>query len=180
MRRGKPAEPLFDAVWPPRCPGKAAWGDIVFAHADLRVLVARTGEGLVCHVGIFRRDRDLERTQDARRRHRRGGDPRSLQPPRLCQHRARRRDPDPERRSSIDFALLFCEPHNAPFYQATRLEAVRRRNLCRATQRADPLRRRSRPMSSTSSARRDEGAIDLCGLPWYGSRPLGTERIRMP
>src|ERR1700682_3589501 len=52
----KMAEPLMEAVWPPHVLEKLPWGDIVFAHADLRVLVQSEPEGLVCHVGIFRRE----------------------------------------------------------------------------------------------------------------------------
>src|SRR3989442_4272916 len=50
------AEPLIDAVWPPHVLEKLPWGDVVFAHADLRVLVQSKDQGLVCHVGIFRRE----------------------------------------------------------------------------------------------------------------------------
>ena len=50
------AQPLIDAVWPPHVLEKLPWGDVVFAHADLRVLVQSEDQGLVCHVGIFRRE----------------------------------------------------------------------------------------------------------------------------
>src|SRR5664279_3199046 len=49
-------EPLLGAVWPPHVVEKLAWAGIVFAHADLRVLVQAEPEGVVCHVGIYRRD----------------------------------------------------------------------------------------------------------------------------
>src|SRR5437868_9738585 len=49
-------EALLDEVWPPHLLKTLPWGDAVFAHADLRVLLrAETGD-LACHVGIFRRD----------------------------------------------------------------------------------------------------------------------------
>src|ERR1700682_1402421 len=48
------AKPLFDAVWPPDVVEKLPWAGIVFAHAELRVLVQAEPEGLVCHVGIYR------------------------------------------------------------------------------------------------------------------------------
>jgi aminoglycoside 2'-N-acetyltransferase I len=50
------AEPLFKAVWPPHVVEKLPWAGIVFAHADLRVLVQEEPEGVVCHVGIYRRE----------------------------------------------------------------------------------------------------------------------------
>ena len=52
----KQAEPLFDAVWPPQVVAQLPWANIVFAHAELRVLVRDEAGDLVCHVGVFRRD----------------------------------------------------------------------------------------------------------------------------
>src|SRR5258706_12463345 len=50
------AEPLFNAVWPPRVVEKLPWAGIVFAHAELRVLVQSEPGGVACHVGIYRRE----------------------------------------------------------------------------------------------------------------------------
>ena len=50
------AKPLFDAVWPPEVVAKLPWAGIVFAHAELRVLVQDETEGVVCHVGMYRRE----------------------------------------------------------------------------------------------------------------------------
>src|SRR5882757_4618654 len=50
------AQPLMEAVWPPHVLEKLPWGDVVFAHADLRVLVQSEGQGVACHVGIYRRE----------------------------------------------------------------------------------------------------------------------------
>ena len=50
------AKPLFDAVWPPQVVAKLPWAGIVFAHAELRVLVQTEPDGVVCHVGIYRRE----------------------------------------------------------------------------------------------------------------------------
>ena len=41
------AQPLFNAVWPPEVVAKLPWAGIVFAHADLRVLVEDETEGVV-------------------------------------------------------------------------------------------------------------------------------------
>src|SRR3954447_18933141 len=46
-------KPLMDAVWPPEELAKRPWGEIVFAHADLRVLIDDPEGGLACHVGIY-------------------------------------------------------------------------------------------------------------------------------
>ena len=50
------AEPLYNAVWPPEIVKALPWADIVFAHAEWRVLVQNEAEDVVCHVGIYRRE----------------------------------------------------------------------------------------------------------------------------
>ncbi len=52
----KMAEPLFNAIWPPHVVATLPWADIVFAHAELRVLVRDDADDVICHVGIYRRD----------------------------------------------------------------------------------------------------------------------------
>src|SRR3954464_13822733 len=48
-------EPLYHAVWPPEVVARLPWASTTFAHAELRVLVEDETAGLVCHVGIYRR-----------------------------------------------------------------------------------------------------------------------------
>src|ERR1700737_3268727 len=50
------AAPLYNVVWPPEVVATLPWANVVFAHADLRVLVEDETQGLVCHVGIYRRE----------------------------------------------------------------------------------------------------------------------------
>jgi aminoglycoside 2'-N-acetyltransferase I len=59
------AKPVFDAVWPPEVVAKLPWAAIVFAHAELRVLVQDESEDVLCHVGIYRREGHMERAEDA-------------------------------------------------------------------------------------------------------------------
>ena len=47
------AEPLHSAVWPRHRVEKQPWGHVMWAHADLRVLIETPEDGLVCHVGIY-------------------------------------------------------------------------------------------------------------------------------
>jgi aminoglycoside 2'-N-acetyltransferase I len=159
------AEALLEEVWPPHVLKTLPWGDVVFAHADLRVLVgAETGE-VVCHVGIFRRavtwnGRKMRAggiggvaTREAFRRHGYAS---------IALDAAVQTLKD---EGSIDFALLFCEPHHAPFYQGRgwkpfegEIYAEQAGGRARFTAIAPyihDLRRAPR-----------HGTIDLCGLPW--------------
>ena len=109
-------EPLLGAVWPPHVVEKLAWAGIVFAHADLRVLIQAEPEGVVCHVGIYRRDVTWNG-----RKVRAGGiggvatraDARRRGYASIALNAAIQTLRD---EGATDFALLFCEPHNAPFY----------------------------------------------------------------
>jgi aminoglycoside 2'-N-acetyltransferase I len=158
-------EALLDEVWPPHLLKTLAWGEVVFAHADLRVLLrAETGD-LACHVGVFRRaiiwnGRKMRAggiggvaTREAFRR-------RGYASIALEAAVQTLRD-----EGSIDFALLFCEPHHAPFYQRRGWkpfdgeiyaeQAEERARFTAIAPYAYDLKRAPR-----------RGTIDLCGLPW--------------
>ncbi len=106
------AQPLMEAVWPPHVLEKLPWGDVVFAHADLRVLVQSEDQGLACHVGIYRR----EVTWNGRKM-RAGGiggvatreDCRSQGYASIALNAAIHTLTD---EGATDFGMLFCEPHN--------------------------------------------------------------------
>ena len=68
------AKPLFNAVWPPDVVEKLPWAGIVFAHAELRVLVQAEPEGGLPCRHLSPRGQ-MEWAQDAGRRHRRRPDP---------------------------------------------------------------------------------------------------------
>jgi aminoglycoside 2'-N-acetyltransferase I len=108
------AKPLFNAVWPPEVVEKLPWASIVFAHAELRVLVQAEPEGVVCHVGIYRRE-----VKWNGRKMRAGGIGGVL-----TRENARRRGyasialnaaiQTLKDEGSTDFALLFCRPASIP------------------------------------------------------------------
>jgi aminoglycoside 2'-N-acetyltransferase I len=50
------AEPLFKAAWPLEAIAQQPWSVDGFARADLRVLVEAEDDGVVCHVGLHRRE----------------------------------------------------------------------------------------------------------------------------
>ena len=112
------AEPLFNIVWSPEIMANVPWRHIKWAHADLRVLVETPADGLACHVGIYFRDV----TWNGRKLHIGGIGGVTTHP----DHRRRgyasvalnaaiqtMRDHE-----AVEFALLFCEPHNFAFYQS--------------------------------------------------------------
>jgi GNAT superfamily N-acetyltransferase len=159
------AEPLYNAVWPPDVVARLAWAGIVFAHADLRVLVQAEPDCVVCHVGLYRR----EVTWNGRKV-RAGGiggvltreDSRRRGYASMALDAAIRTLRD---EGATDFALLFCEPHNVPFYAGRgwkpfdgEIYAEQPEGRVRFTAIAPcvyDLKRAPR-----------QGVIDLCGLPW--------------
>jgi GNAT superfamily N-acetyltransferase len=161
----KAVEPLFDAVWPAHVVAQLPWAGIVFAHADLRVIVRDEADEIVCHVGLYRRGVIWNG-----RKMRAGGiggvltreDARGRGYATLALNAAIATFKD-ER--STDFALLFCEPHNAPFYQERgwkpfdgEIYAEQGEERARFTAIA--------PYVHDLKHAPRRGTIDLCGLPW--------------
>ena len=159
------AEPLFNAVWPPEIVAKLPWAGTVFAHAELRVLLqTETGEA-VCHIGIYRRDIEWNG-----RRMRAGGiggvltrnDSRRKGYATLALSAAIQTLKD---EGSTDFALLFCEPHNAPFYTGRGWKPFEGEIYAEQPQgrvRFDAIA----PYVYDLRRAPRQGTIDLCGLPW--------------
>lgn len=158
------ARPLLSDVWSRQTLEMLPWGDVVFAHADLRVLV-ETSDHLACHVGIYWRNATwngqkmriggiggVATREDCRRR--------GYASIALDAAIQTLRD---ER--ATDFALLFCEPRLAPFYEARRWRAFKGDILAEQhgrTARFDALA----PYVFDLKRAPREGVIDLCGLPW--------------
>ena len=159
------AEPLFNAVWPPEIVAKLPWAGIVFAHAELRVLLqTETGEA-VCHIGIYRRDIEWNG-----RRMRAGGiggvltrnDSRRKGYATLALSAAIQTLKD---EGSTDFALLFCEPHNAPFYASRGWKPFEGEIYAQQPQGRVRFDAMAPHVYDLRRAPR-QGTIDLCGLPW--------------
>ncbi|MDB5624417.1 MAG: acetyltransferase [Tardiphaga sp.] len=158
------ARPLLEAVWPTAEVAKSSWGHIEWAKADLRVLV-ETPDDVVCHVGLFFRTVLWKGRKHAiagiggvatHPDHRRSGYAS------IGLDAAVRTIRD---REAIDFALLFCEPHNFAFYEARgwhRFDGVIMAEQAGARIRFEVM---TPYVFDVKNAPR-EGAIDLCGLPW--------------
>ncbi len=159
------AEPLLKAVWPRRVVEKLPWAGIVWAEADLRVLVQSESGGVICHVGIFRREvkwngrkiraggiGGVATHEDARRRGYAS----------IALNAAIQTLKD---EGATDFALLFCEPHNATFYMGRGWKPFDGEIYC--NQPAGRVRFEAiAPYVHDIRRAPRQGVIDLCGLPW--------------
>jgi predicted acetyltransferase len=159
------AEPLFNAVWPLHVLEKKPWRHIQWAHADLRVLIEAPTGGLACHVGIYFRTV----TWNGRKVHISGIGGVSTRED--CRRRGYAsialnaavqtiRDHD-----TVQFALLFCEPHNFAFYQARGWQPF---NGEIYAEQPEGKARFEAMAPFVFEIRRapQQGTIDLCGLPW--------------
>jgi aminoglycoside 2'-N-acetyltransferase I len=164
------AEPLLNAVWPSDVLEKLSWGHIKWADADLRVLIEAPKEepkgGLACHVGIFFRTA----TWNGRNVHIGGiggvstrADCRRRGYASIALNAAVRTMRDHE---AIQFALLFCEPHNFAFYQSRGWQPFT--GEIYAEQPDGKIRFEAMAPFVFDLKRRAPllGTIDLCGLPW--------------
>jgi aminoglycoside 2'-N-acetyltransferase I len=159
------AKPLLEDAWPPHVLEKLPWADIVFAHADLRVLIQIEGEGVVCHVGIFRR----EVTWNGRKT-RAGG----IGGVATREDRQRRGYASIALNAAIqtlkdegstDFGLLFCEPQLAPFYVGRGWKPFDGEIYAEQPQGRTRFEAIAPYVYDIRRAPR-QGVIDLCGLPW--------------
>ena len=159
------AEPLFNAVWPRHVVEKLPWGNVEWAHADLRVLIEAPQGGLACHVGIYFRDITLDgrkmqiggiggvSTREDCRRHGYAS---------LALNAAVQTMRDHE---AAQFALLFCEPHNFAFYQSRGWHPFT--GEVYAEQPEGRIRFEAMaPFVFDFTRAPRQGVVDLCGLPW--------------
>ena len=103
------------------------WRDVVWAHADLRVIVSDR-EGIRCHVGVFWRNGTFDG-----QRVRMAGIGGVMTSPGVRRKgyasEALRRAEEFMVHEQVDFGLLFCEPHNERFYGNLGWTRFRRRSL---------------------------------------------------
>jgi aminoglycoside 2'-N-acetyltransferase I len=159
------AKPLLDAVWPSDVVEKRPWGQIKWANPDLRVLIEAPAGGLACHVGIYFRTitwngRKLDvggiggvSTRDDCRRHGYASIALNAAIQTMRDHEA------------IQFALLFCEPHNVAFYQSRGWHPFAGEIYAEQPQGRVRFEAMAPFVFDFKRAPR-QGTIDLCGLPW--------------
>jgi predicted acetyltransferase len=159
------AETLFSAVWPAHEVEKLPWGHIKWADADLRVLIEAPEGGLACHVGIYFRTV----TWNGRKFHIGGiggvttrADCRRRGYASIALDAAVQTMRDHE---AVQFALLFCEPHNFAFYQSRGWHPFP--GEVYAEQPDGKIRFEAMaPFVFDLKRAPRQGTIDLCGLPW--------------
>jgi len=158
-------EPLYKAVWSPELRAKLPWGHIVWAHADLRVLIDAPEGGLGCHVGIYFRTIDwnghkihiggiggVMTREDCRRR---GYASLALD---AAIQTLRAND-------AVRFAILVCEPHNFAFYRARGWHPFNGEVYCEQPGGRIRFDLMAPFVFDIRPAPRD-GVIDCCGPPW--------------
>jgi aminoglycoside 2'-N-acetyltransferase I len=159
------AEPLFKIVWSPEIMAKLPWRHIKWANADLRVLVETPSDGLACHVGIYFRTvtwngRKLDiggiggvATHPDHRHHGYASVALNAAVQTMRDHEA------------VEFALLFCEPHNFAFYQARGWHPFEGEVYAEQPEGRVRFEAMSPFIFHIKRSPRT-GVIDLCGLPW--------------
>jgi aminoglycoside 2'-N-acetyltransferase I len=160
------AKPLFDAVWPPHVLATLPWGHIAFAHAELRVLVQDEAGEALCHVGIHRRDISWNgRKVPAAgiggvltRADARGRGYASVALDAATQTL--------KHEGSAAFALLFCEPYNAPFYTARGWKPFDGEIYAEQPQGRIRFEAMDPYTYDLRGRAPQNGSLDLCGLPW--------------
>jgi aminoglycoside 2'-N-acetyltransferase I len=159
------AEPLLASVWPPEVVATLPWREVVWAHANYRVLMFDDSDHIVGHVGLFLRAAQWDghpakiggiggvaTREDSRRQG-------------IASLAMRRAVDELRDVHSADFGLLFCEARHAPVYQKLGWHAFAGDVF--VTQPVGRVRFTvTDPYVFDLRMSPHEGEIDLCGLPW--------------
>jgi GNAT superfamily N-acetyltransferase len=156
-------EALDREVYSPEFMSTAIWRDVVWAHADRRIVI-RESECVICHAGVFFRDGLLNGS--AVRVCGIGGVMTSPSARKKgCAGAAMRRAAQLMQDERTDFGLLFCEPHNVKLYGNLGWRLFHGKVHC--TQPSGPMIFDMMPtMILPLGETPESGEIDLCGLPW--------------
>ena len=156
-------QPLDLEVYPPEVMATVPWRDVIWAHADQRIVVLDE-QGPRCHVGLFWRTGTLNgatveiagiggvmTSQSVRRSGYAGS--------------AMRMAEGMMRERKVDLGLLFCEPHNERFYGNLGwmlFDGDVWADQPKGRTRFDLMNAMYLPLRMPAAG----GVIDLCGLPW--------------
>jgi aminoglycoside 2'-N-acetyltransferase I len=157
-------QPLVVLVYPPEVVAAIVWRDVTWAHATSRLLV-REGGQLVSVVGLYPRQARHDGEQVlvggiggvmTHPEHRRRGFAG------IAMHQARRLFAE----QGVDFALLFCEPKNIPFYGALGWSIFPGQVIVEQPAGRAPFTLMTAMVLGLVRPAPATGVIDLCGLPW--------------
>lgn len=165
------AEKLLDIVWPDHLMETAAWRDVVWAHADRRVMVREDAppHDLVCHAGLYTRNalwngKDVTiggiggvATHPDKRK--------SGLATAAVQAAVQYFKGEDFKGKALDFAVLFCEPHNYAFYRNLGWRQFDGDVFAEQPQGRIRFDVMATFVHDLKLAPRD-GTIDLRGLPW--------------
>jgi predicted acetyltransferase len=156
-------EALDHEVWTPEIMANVIWRDVVWAHADRRVIVWED-ERVVAHAGVFHREGKLD-GRSARLCGIGGVMTAPSARKKGCAGAAMKRAAQLMADDGIDFGLLFCEPHHVKLYGGLGWCVFRGRVHC--VQPSGPMIFDMMPTMVLPIRTTPEGGeIDLCGLPW--------------
>ena len=159
------AKPLFDAIWPAQVVETLAWADVSFENPELRVLIQNEADEVLCHVGLHRRaviwnghkirvaGISSVLTRPDARRHGYAS---------IALDAAIQTLKD---EGSTPFALLFCEPHNVPFYKGRGWKLFDGEVYVEQPQGRIRFEAMAPYVYAIKHAP-EKGVIDLCGEPW--------------
>jgi aminoglycoside 2'-N-acetyltransferase I len=160
------ASRLLEAVWPPEVVATLPWKDVVWAHADTRVLNINGRNDVVGHVGIYLRNA----TFDARpvKIGGVGGVATRLDCRRQGIASELMREAVREMRDAhgVDFGLLFCEPRHAPLYERLGWRLFEGEVFIEQPRQGRVRFGAIDPFVFDLKIAPRAGTVDLCGLPW--------------
>ena len=158
------AEPLLKEVWPPAVMATRDWRDVVFAHADKRILVWDANDGLVCHAGLFFRTM-MWNDQSVRVGGVGGVATARCYRGRGIASEALRLAASTFAEADLDFGLLFCERDTFEYY--ARLGWIEFDGQAAIEQPTGGVSLTSlTPFILDLKQSPRSGTLDLCGLPW--------------
>ena len=160
------ASHLLGAVWPPEVVAALPWKDVVWAHADRRVLTINCQNDVIGHAGLFLRNATL-----AARSVKIGGiggvaTHFGCRGQGIASEVMREAVRELRDTHEVDFGLLFCEPRHAPLYRRLGWRSFEGEVFV-----DQPGQERVRfcitdPFVFDLKIAPRSGILDLCGLPW--------------
>ena len=160
------ASHLLEAVWSPEVVATLPWKDVVWAHADSRVLNINGCNDVIGHAGIYLRNAMFDAQPvkiggvggvatrfDCRRRG-------------IASEVMRQAVREMRDTHRVDFGLLFCEPRHAPLYKRLGWYFFEGEVFVEQPRQGRVHFTVTDPYVYDLRIAARAGILDLCGLPW--------------